>query len=328
MNVSMNKQIVLRVVFSLLLYVGLWVSTSSYAKSVQVQSCGRTVTFDKVPVRAVSHDVNLTEMMFALGLQSSMVGYSGITGWQKLTPEFVKDSKGLKQLTEGYLNLENLLAVNADFLFAGWSYGMKPDGAVTPDRLRKFGIKVYELTESCIRIMKKNPASFADIFNDLRNLGKIFRVEGRSEALITRLKSELASLTTQSKKSGKSLRVFLYDSGVDKPMTAGEYAMPQAMIEAAGGINVMAHLSSSWVFTSWEAVSEKNPEAIVIVDYGKTTAKQKIAFLKKHPALRHTPAIKNNNFVVVTYAEATPGIKSVAATKRMANAFSRFSVSQ
>ena len=41
-------------------------------------SCEREVTFERAPSRAVSHDINLTEMMVALGLQTRMVGYTGI----------------------------------------------------------------------------------------------------------------------------------------------------------------------------------------------------------------------------------------------------------
>ena len=47
-----------------------------------VQSCNRTVTFDAPPERAISIDVNLTEMMLVLGLADRMVGYTGISGWK------------------------------------------------------------------------------------------------------------------------------------------------------------------------------------------------------------------------------------------------------
>ena len=50
---------------------------------LSVRSCEREVTFERAPSRAVSHDINLTEMMVALGLQTRMVGYTGISGWWK-----------------------------------------------------------------------------------------------------------------------------------------------------------------------------------------------------------------------------------------------------
>lgn len=61
------------------------------AYPVTVQSCDRSVTFTAAPQRAVSNDVNLTKMMVALGLQSHMVGYSGITGWNKPDQALLRD---------------------------------------------------------------------------------------------------------------------------------------------------------------------------------------------------------------------------------------------
>ena len=61
------------------------------------------------------------------------------------------------------------------------------------------------------------------------------------------------------------LRVFVYDSGEDTPFTAGKYAMPTALIEAAGGVNIMDDLDKSWATVAWEPVVERNPQVIVIV---------------------------------------------------------------
>ena len=46
---------------------------SAFAET-SVKSCNRTVTFDSPPKRAISNDVNLTEMMLVLGLADHMVG--------------------------------------------------------------------------------------------------------------------------------------------------------------------------------------------------------------------------------------------------------------
>ena len=46
-----------------------------------IKSCNRNVTFETPPQRAISNDVNLTEMMLVLGLADQMAGYTGISGW-------------------------------------------------------------------------------------------------------------------------------------------------------------------------------------------------------------------------------------------------------
>ena len=93
-----------------------------------VQSCNRTVTFDKPPERAISNDVNLTEMMLVLGLADRMVGYTGISGWKTLDEEMRAGVEELPKLSAKYPSKEVLVGADADFFFAGWNYGMKVGG--------------------------------------------------------------------------------------------------------------------------------------------------------------------------------------------------------
>jgi iron complex transport system substrate-binding protein len=304
-----------------ILLVGSLLAGAAFAEPVTVRSCNRDVTFDKAPERAVSNDVNLTEMMLALKLQDRMVGYTGISGWKTLDEKLREGVKELPELSPKYPSKEVLLGANADFFFAGWNYGMKVGGEVTPETLAPFGIKVYELTESCIFVMQKNKPTMDDMFVDLLNLGKIFRVEDKAEALVTGYRKQLAEIQAKIGHVDQPLRVFVYDSGEEKPFTSGRYGIPTAMIEAAGGVNVMDDVEKSWTEVSWEPVIEKNPEVIVIVDYGQVTATQKIAFLKGNPAFKNIDAVKNGRFVVLPYVEATPGPRNIEAIAALAKAF-------
>ncbi|AYG59482.1 ABC transporter substrate-binding protein [Rhizobium jaguaris] len=293
----------------------------AFAEPVTVRSCNRDVTFDKAPEHAVSNDVNLTEMMLALKLQDRMVGYTGVSGWKTLDEKLRNGIKELPELSPKYPTKEVLLGANADFYFGGWNYGMKVGGEVTPETLAPFGIKVYELTESCIFVMQKNKPTMDDMFVDLLNLGRIFRVEDRAEALVAGYRRQLGDIESKISHVDKPTRVFVYDSGEEKPFTSGRYGIPTAMIEAAGGTNIMDDVAKSWTEVSWEPVIEKNPEVIVIVDYGEVTAAQKIAFLKNNPAFKHIDAVKNDRFVVLPYVEATPGPRNIEAIATLAKAF-------
>ncbi len=294
---------------------------SALAAPVTVQSCNRQVTFDAPPQRAVSNDVNLTEMMLVLGLQDHMAGYSGVSGWRTIDESFRAGVTELPELAARYATKEVLIGADADFYFAGWNYGLKVGGEMTPENLAPFGIKVYELTESCIHVMDKPPASMDDMYNDLRNLGRIFGVSERAEALIAGYKAELADFTASLKTGDEPVRVFVYDSGEDAPFTAGRYAMPNAMIAAAGGVNIMNDLNKSWARVGWEPVIERNPQVIVIVNYGDVTAAQKRDFLRSNPAFADIDAVRNDRFVVLDYVEATPGPRNIGAVKKLAAAF-------
>ncbi|WP_321829243.1 ABC transporter substrate-binding protein [Thalassovita sp.] len=302
------------------LALGMMIAAGPALAEVSVDSCNRQVQFDAPPQAAISNDVNLTEMMLVLGLADRMVGYTGISGWKTLDEEMRAGVEALPELSAKYPTKEVLVGADADFFFAGWNYGMKVGGEVTPETLAPFGIKVYELTESCIHIGDKPKVSIDDMYNDLTNLGKIFQVEDKADALVAGYKAELAAFTADLE-TGDPLRVFVYDSGEDTPFTAGRYAMPTALIEAAGGTNIMDDFEKSWGTVNWEAVVERNPEVVVIVNYGNVTAAEKRAFMMNNPAFADLDAVKNDRFVVLEYVEATPGPRNINAVKKLANGF-------
>jgi len=294
---------------------------SAAAEPVTVKSCNRDVVFDEAPKRAISNDVNLTEMMLALKLQDRMVGYTGVSGWKTLDETLREGMKELPELSAKYPSKEVLLGADADFFFAGWNYGMKVGGEVTPETLAPVGIKVYELTESCVHIMSKAKPTMEDMYVDLLNLGRIFRVEDKAQALVDGYRKQLADIMAEVGTVETPVRVFVYDSGEEKPFTAGRFGIPTAMIEAAGGTNILDDVEKSWTEVSWEPVIERDPQVVVIVNYGEVTAEQKIAFMKNNPAFKNIDAVKNDRFVVLDYVEATPGPRNIDAIGRLMKAF-------
>ena len=298
-------------------------ATQAFAEAtrypLKIQSCNREVTFNQAPEHAVSHDINMTQMMLALGLKSRMVGYSGVTGWKAVTPQRATLLDGLPELAAKYPSVETLLNANVDFFFAGWDYGMRVGGDLTPQTLQPLGINVLELTESCAFVMKRPAATLDDTYNDLRNLGRIFDVQDRANALIARMQAQVGAV--QKTLPAEQPRVFLYDSGEDRAMTSGRLGRPQALIAAAGGRNILDDVDASWTRVNWETVVERNPQVIVIVDYSEITAEQKIQFLLDNPALQSVDAIKQRRFIVIPYVQATPGIDNVLAVETLAKGF-------
>ncbi|MET0357950.1 MAG: ABC transporter substrate-binding protein [Pararhizobium sp.] len=296
-------------------------ASAASAFPVTVDSCGQALTFDAAPKRAVVHDINMAKMAFALGLQPQMVGVTGISGWYKLDDAFRKEQGAIPELAPKYPTLENLVAVEPDFFFAGWYYGMKPGGDVTPDTLAPHGIKTLVLTESCVHLDKARPAASMDLlYGDMEKLGVIFDRKTEADALIEGWKVELANIEAKIAANGGT-RVFLYDSGEDKPFTAGKFAIPTAMISAAGGVNIMADMETSWGTTDWETVAMRNPQFLVLLDYQNDTGYRKLLdFLKSHPAMKETDAVKNERFVALRYEELTPGPDNIAAIGKIARA--------
>ncbi|MGK0250282.1 MAG: iron complex transport system substrate-binding protein [Oleispira sp.] len=293
---------------------------------VTVDNCGSPLTIDQRPVRAVVHDINMSEMVFALGLQENMVGVTGITGWYKMSVSFQERLGDIPELAPKYPSLERLIAAKTDFFFAGWNYGMKVGGEVTPQTLAPYGINTLVLSESCIHTQKsKKGASMALLYDDIKKLGVIFDKQSEAEALIKGWKARVQKVTeTQNGTANTNTppKVFLYDSGEDKPFTAGKYAMPNAMIEAAGGLSITSKMETSWGRTSWENVASENPDVIILLDYQAASGADSLQrFLEQHPLMKHTNAVKSGRYVKLRYEQITPGPANIGAIEKLANAF-------
>jgi len=286
---------------------------------VTVDVCGKPVAFAQVPQRAVTYDVGITEMFLYLGLGDRLVGTAGIPADKEIDPVFRAQLERAPVLSRKGINIESIIDARADFVFAGWSYGFRP-GEVTPELLAGYGIASYVLTESCIRVGPRTRVRMDDTLADLRNVARIFGVQDEAEPRIERLEQSLRALERRTQAVQQRPRVFVYDSGEDIPTTSGRFGMPQAIIEAAGGSNIFDDIASNWPRGNWEDVVERNPEWIVIVDYGVPDAQGKIDFLRRKPQLSQVDAIRDQRFFVLSYAEATPGPRNIARAQDLAAA--------
>ncbi|MEU9983139.1 ABC transporter substrate-binding protein [Streptomyces sp. NPDC050856] len=289
---------------------------------VTVENCGQRKSYAKAPQRVVTNDVGITEIMFALGLEDHMAGF--------VMPDDKGDLdsvpwKGAYQrttwLSKKTINKELVVDARADLVFAGWNYGFNEGEGFTPAELERVGIDTYLLSESCRNGRGKARGVMAPLdalYTDLRNLGRIFDVEDRAEALVATFRKQVAEAEATALKGADRPRVFLYDDGQDKPLTSGRYAGPHDIITRAGGDHVMKDLEDTWATVGWETVVERDPEVIVINDYGDVGAEQKRKFLKSYPPLANVSAIKNDRIVVLDYAELVESPRNPAAIASLA----------
>lgn len=278
---------------------------------VTIDVCGQPVTFDHAPTRAVSNDINPFEDMAALGLEPVMVGTFGLSGFgpDGKTPvptNYAAAYAQVKAISPDYFDVEPLVGVKPDFLFAGWNYGLKVSTTKTPDQLANYGIKTYALRESCAHVQPdKQQVTIDDTYTDLANLGKIFNVVPKADQTIAAMKARIDAV--QAKVAGQPKKtVFLYDSGTDAPFTSPGLAMPDALISLAGGTNVFHDLKQTWTTVSWEQVVKADPDCIVVNDYGTPTYAQKVDFLTTSPITRNLRAVTTGCFIRSTYGALTP----------------------
>jgi len=295
-------------------------ATPALAFPIEVQSCFDKVTFNAPPKRPVVNDFNMIQTVVDMGLIDRFVGIAGIAGGEsQIVPTGALAMS--KAFADRYPSMEAVLGQDADFYFAGWQYGFS-DADVTPAKLAQLGVKSYVLYESCIRIGPRPPISMETMYADVLALGRIFDVTPKAEAMVADFRKRVSTIADRTAKAAKRPRI-MYCGGCNNdtpPRTIGSEGMPRHLFELAGGQNIFDDIKDSYVNVSWDAVVARDPEWIVISN-PRVPQEDSINYLTSAAPLRNLTAVKNRNFVFLTYAERSPSTRNVEALEMLARAF-------
>jgi iron complex transport system substrate-binding protein len=298
---------------------GAQVESDPEAETVTVARCGEDVEYT-TPQRAVVYEGGSADKMFALGLADHVHGYVMPPANPPVTESpWADDYARVEFLSDDLLNRELVVEAEADFVVAGWNSGFSDSRGITPEILDTLGVQSFMHTESCYNYpgFPERVEPFEGLYTDLERLGQIFGVEDRATELVTEYRDRVEAVRAQAPQ-GEPVPVFLYDSGTDRPFTAGKQVPPNDIIRFAGGENVFGDLDERWTEVSWEAVVDAAPEVVVILDYGDAPAQEKIEFLRTNPVTAELPAVVNDNFFVLDYNEGISGPRNIDGLEKFA----------
>ncbi|WP_068496101.1 ABC transporter substrate-binding protein [Paenibacillus kribbensis] len=279
-------------------------------KPVELENMGVKMIFPEAPKRAVTLNQHATEVMLALGLESSMVGTAYLD--DQILPEYKVQYEKIPVLAKQYPSKEVFMAAAPDFAYAGWKSAFNDKNLGSREELAEQGVATYVQESS-----NKPGPTLEDVYLDILNIGRIFRVEDRADKLVGDIRKQVQSIQTQIGIVEKAPKVFVYDSGEDKPFTAANNYLT-SLITSVKAKNIFDDINKSFAEVSWEEVVSRNPDVIVILDYGDTSLENKEKLLLSKPALAGVEAIKNKRFIVLPLSAAAEGIRAPIALKTLA----------
>lgn len=297
---------------------GATVEDSEDAQEVTVARCGEDVSYT-TPQRAVAYEGGSADKLFALGLTEHVHGYVMPPANPPVEESpWASEYEQVEFLSDDLLNRELVVDAEADFVLAGWESGFADDRGITPEILDDLGIQSFMHAESCYNYpgFPETFTPFEGLYTDLERLGAIFGVDDVAEEVVIDLQDRVAAVEENA--PDLAPKVFLYDSGTDKPFTAGSQVPPNDIISAAGGVNIFEDLDARWTEVGWEPVVEAEPEVIIILDYGDTSAEEKIEFLQNSPTTSSLPAVVDENFFVLDYNEGISSPRNIDGLEKFA----------
>lgn len=255
-------------------------------------SLGREVKLAAPAQRVVSLAPSLTEILFAIGAGSQVVGRDEYS-------DYPEQALGVESIGSTYqtLNTEAVLALDPDLVVAA--------GINSPEQIKALedlGVVVYFFG---------NPVDFEGMYQHLEIMGELTGHAKEAGALVEALKVRVQAVEEIIAPLSYQPTVFYEIDSTDttKPWTSGPDTFMDAMITMAGGINIGGVLSDSFAQISLEEIILQDPDFIILGDakWGAT-----IESIGQRPGWESLSAVKNEKiFVFDDDLAARPGPRLV-----------------
>jgi iron complex transport system substrate-binding protein len=233
---------------------------------------GRPVVLKGAAQRIVSLAPSNTEILFAVGAESQVIGRDEIS-------DFPETAKKVASIGSAFdkLNTELIVSMKPDLVLAA--------EINTPEQvktLENLGLTVYYL---------KNPTTLEEMYTNLEIVAQMTGHESEAATLIESLKARVAAVDEKIMPLNSRLSVFYELDGTDpsKPFTAGKGTFINLLIERAGGSNIASNIDG-YPQLSLEQVVAANPAFIILGDAKFGTTPESIA---QRPGWANLSAVKS-----------------------------------
>lgn len=258
-------------IFRAILWMALLLALPAQAAAIRVvDDSGQALEFAHPPQRIVSLTPHLTELLFAVGAGSQLVGVDGASDY----PEAAKTLPRVGDFSR--ISLERLLALKPD-LVVGWVGGNRP---VDLHALRQLGVPV----------LHTQATQLGDVARLLRLLGS---ASGHAEAGEAAALAVAARLGTLRQRYARVDAVPVFYQVWDRPlMTVGGTHWISDALALCGARNVFAGLNALAPTVSREAVLRRAPALVI----GGSDAPE---LRRSWERFTRLPAVRNDAFARV-----------------------------
>ncbi|MBP0578300.1 ABC transporter substrate-binding protein [Labrys sp. LIt4] len=305
---------------------------------LKLTNCGRTVTFDQAPRRAVSVGQSSTEVLYVLGLADKVVGTAVWFG--PVLPGYEEANARVPRLADNDPSFESVIAKKPDLVTAQFQWHVGPSGIVgKPQQFEELGIPTYVSPADCVG---KDNSGGGDgtrgtlftmdlVYQEITELAEIFDVQERGAKVVADLRArEEAARRKIAAGDGKVSAAFWFSSAkVDvDPYMAGKNSVPGYIMSVLGVRNVVES-EEEWPSVGWETIAKADPTIIVAgrMDRRRYPADDiavKLNFLETDPVASLMPAVRQGHVVEMDVQAMQPSIRIVDGIEMLADAIQRF----
>jgi iron complex transport system substrate-binding protein len=235
---------------------------------------GREVTLAARPARIVSLVPSVTEILYALGAESVLVGVTDLCDY----PAEARTKPRVGGMVAP--SLEAIVGLRPDLVVAT-TEGSREDAIV---HLRRLNVPVYLVVAHRV----------ADVTALITRIGELTERQAAAASIVERLAQRIESVKQAVRPLGRP-RV-LYVLWPEPLIVPGRGAILTELIQLAGGRSITADDADAWPRYSLESAVAKNPEVILLANHGAGTG---AIAMDKWQRLSALPAVKAGRLLSV-----------------------------
>ena len=218
-----------------------------------IDDVGRNVTVTNYPpARIVSLAPTCTYILFALELESKIVGVDEFSGYPLEVAERIEAGIEAGNLTTvgqyAGISIETVVGLEPDLILAAMRYQIS-----IAESLAALGLPAVVLY----------PDKYDDVLADISLVGKVTGQIDEAEALLADIQKKAKEVVDKTLDARRP-RVYVEYSFNGGYQTFGGESFASELIYMAGGINVFSGYAGAYMATSTEEVLKANPEIIII----------------------------------------------------------------
>ncbi|MDT0682000.1 ABC transporter substrate-binding protein [Roseicyclus sp. F158] len=308
---------------------------------LEIENCGRTVTFEEAPQNAVALGQNSAEIMLLLGLENRM---AATAFWPNdVLPEVREAYDEVDLLTVEFPALEAILSAEPDFVAAMLITLLGPDSRVAKhEDFDALGIPSYLSPSACSTTRDNGDAygsrdalwSMDELYTEIEDLSRIFDVADRGDALIEDFKAREADLRARFDDRDDLTFLFWFSSPSpeDDAYLGGGNGPSGYIADLLGGSNAIDTVAD-WPTLGWEGIMAADPTVMVATQVDRERwsldeAENKIAFLESDPVVSQMGAVQAGRIVVMSGAAMNPSIRTLYGAEEVAEQLEALDLAQ
>ena len=243
-----------------------------------VDAFGRNITIARAPEKIVSLSPSNTEILWAIGAGSKVVG---VTRYCDYPPEVLARVKdGSLNVVGGFTdpNVEVIVSLQPDLIL------------VSSDLQKEI---VSSLESKGLTVFALAPKTVADIVESVRLVGRIVGEANAAESLAYNMTRHIEAIVNKTRLVIERPRVY-YEVWYDPLMSVGQGTYINDLIKLAGGTNIFSDSTVSYPIVNSETVIEADPQIIIAAKGYMGQIEEARSKIEERPGWTSISAVRNN----------------------------------